>query len=79
MAICWFGSAVTYGMAAAQMGAAGPVLAWPVYMSLLVIAGTVAGILTGEWKLPERKPLRTMALGISLLTSAIAVVTLGSW
>jgi L-rhamnose-H+ transport protein len=79
MAICWFGSAVTYGMAAAQMGAAGPVLAWPVYMSLLVIAGTVAGILTGEWKLPGRKPLRTMALGISLLTSAIAVVTLGSW
>ncbi len=79
MATCWFGSAVAYGIAAAQMGAAGPVLAWPVYMSLLVIAGTVAGILTGEWKLPERKPLRTMGLGISLLTAAIVVVTVGSW
>lgn len=79
MAICWFGSAVTYGLAAARMGASGPLLAWPVYMSLLVIAGTVAGVLTGEWKLPQRGPLRTMALGISLLTTAIIVVTVGSW
>jgi len=79
MSLCWFGSAATYGFAATRMGATGPVLAWPVYMCLLVIAGTAVGVVTGEWKLSQRKPLHTMALGILFLTGAIAVVTTGSW
>ena len=74
MAACWLGSVVLYGVATLQMGAWGPVLAWPVYMSLIVISGAVAGVLTGEWSIPSPAPMRYMAKGIVLLVIAVFLI-----
>ena len=74
MAGCWLGSAVLYGIAAARMGAWGPIFAWPVYMSLIVINGTMAGVLTGEWSIPSRTPIRQMTKGVLLLVVAVFLI-----
>ncbi len=71
MSICWLGSAVLYTLGAGQMGTWGPVFAWPVYMSLIVITGNIAGVLMGEWKAPSSVPMRRMAQGVGLLTIAV--------
>jgi L-rhamnose-H+ transport protein len=74
MAVCWLGSVVLYGAATTQMGAWGAVLAWPVYMSLIVISGTVTGVLMGEWSLPSPAPIRYMTKGIVFLVLAVFLI-----
>jgi L-rhamnose-H+ transport protein len=71
MSTCWLGSALLYALGAREMGTWGPVFAWPVYMSLIVISGTVAGVLMGEWKSSSPVPLWRMTQGVGLLTTAI--------
>jgi hypothetical protein len=74
MAACWLGSVVLYGGATTRMSAWGPIFAWPVYMSLIVISGTLAGVLTGEWSTPSRTPMKHMAKGVLLLVLAVFLI-----
>jgi L-rhamnose-H+ transport protein len=57
------------------MGALGTVLGWPLFMSLIVISASVAGLLTGEWKASGRAPLALQGTGVGLLTIAVFVMT----
>lgn len=74
MALFWFGSTVLYGIAAAEIGLWGPILGWPVFMSLIVITATVLGVLSGEWKDSGRTPLRFQWAGVLLLVLAVIVL-----
>jgi L-rhamnose-H+ transport protein len=58
MAVFWFGSTLLYGLAAGQLGPWGPVLGWPLFMSLIVITATMLGVFTGEWKNSGARPIR---------------------
>ena len=49
MALCWFGSVELYGIGAAKLGQAGPVLGWPVFLSSSIVTANVWGAATGEW------------------------------
>jgi len=73
MALFWFGSTVMYGVASNSLGI---VVAWPTFMSLIVITAMICGVLTGEWKGGGRKPLRVMYGGLAILAVAIAVLAL---
>jgi hypothetical protein len=44
MAVFWFGSTLLYGVAAGQLGTWGPILGWPLFMSLIVITATACAI-----------------------------------
>jgi L-rhamnose-H+ transport protein len=73
MAFCWFGSTLMYGVSANLLGI---VIAWPAFMSLIVITAMVWGVVTGEWKGSGSAPLRTMYGGLGVLVAAIVVLSL---
>jgi L-rhamnose-H+ transport protein len=78
MAFCWYGSTVMYGVAATQLGDLGPVLGWPLFMSLIVITATAWGVGTGEWKHAGKHALRTLSYGVGVLVLAIFVLGVSS-
>lgn len=78
MAFFWFASAIMYGVSSARLGELGPVLGWPLFMSLIVIVASVVGILTGEWKNTGKAPVRIQAAGVVVLIIAVVVFSRAS-
>lgn len=78
MAFFWFASAIMYGVSSAKLGELGPVLGWPLFMSLIVIVASVVGILTGEWKNTGKGPVRIQAAGVGILIIAVVVFSRAS-
>jgi L-rhamnose-H+ transport protein len=74
MAVCWFGSTLLYGLSTVKLGAWGPILGWPLFMSLIVITASMLGMLTGEWKNSGRSPLRIQWAGVALLVLAVFIL-----
>jgi L-rhamnose-H+ transport protein len=74
MAVLWFGSTLLYGLAAGQLGAWGPILGWPLFMSLIVITATILGMFTGEWKDCGPLPIRIQWAGVTILVLAIFIL-----
>lgn len=75
MAILWFGSSVFYGIATAFIGELGPVVGWPLFMSLIVIVASVLGVWTGEWRQAGKRPLRVQGLAVLVLVIAVVVLS----
>ena len=78
MALFWFGSTLLYGVASTKLGALGPVVGWPLFMSLIVIIASMLGIATGEWKNTGKKPLRIQLTGVLILIVAVVVLSRAS-
>lgn len=74
MAVCWFGSTVLYGVSTVMMGEWGPILGWPLFMSLIVIVASLLGMLSGEWKGSGASPLRIQWTGVALLVIAVFIL-----
>jgi L-rhamnose-H+ transport protein len=74
MAILWCGGTLLYGRAAAQLGSWGPILGWPLFMSLIVITATTLGMLAGEWKDSGPRPVRIQWAGVTVLVAAIFIL-----
>lgn len=74
MAVFWFGGTMLYGVAASQLGAWGPILGWPLFMSMIVIVATMLGMLTGEWKDCGPLPIRIQWTGVIALVLAIFIL-----
>lgn len=67
MGALWMGSLVIYGAASIRMAAIGPILGWPLFMSVIIISSSGWGFVAGEWRGATRNALRTMSLGILFL------------
>ncbi len=67
MAALWMGSSAIYGVAMARIGKMGPVLGWPLFMSIIIVASSAWGFITGEWKGAGKKAVNSMILAIALL------------
>lgn len=74
MAAFWFGSTLLYGLSTAKLGAWGPILGWPLFMSLIVITASLLGMFTGEWKHSGVSPLRIQWTGVALLVVAVFIL-----
>lgn len=72
MALCWFGSTVMYGVVSNSLGI---VVAWPAFMSLIVITAMIWGVVTGEWRGSGTKPVRVMYGGLGVLVLSIVVLS----
>ena len=72
MGVGWFGSTVMYGICQDKLGI---VVAWPAFMSLIVISAMMVGVATGEWKGSGTRPLRIMFAGLATLVVAIVVLS----
>ena len=80
MAFFWFGSTLMYGIAKGSLGSWGTTLAWPMFMSLIVITASIHGIRTGEWKGAGKSPLRIQLSGLAVLILAVIVLQMaGQW
>jgi len=75
MAVLWFGSSVLYGIATAFLGDLGPVVGWPLFMSLIVIVASVLGVWTGEWRNAGSRALRVQGLAVLILVCAVVVLS----
>ncbi|MGH9430764.1 MAG: L-rhamnose/proton symporter RhaT [Terriglobia bacterium] len=75
MAAVWFIGLLFYGWGAAAMGNLGAVIGWPLFMAVLIIASTVTGFATGEWKGSTARAQQWMGAGMATLI--LAAVLLG--
>lgn len=73
MAVLWFGGHLLYGMGTSLLGVLGPVVGWPVYMSMLVISASAYGFLFGEWSQVSVRPIRLQLAGIAILCAAVFI------
>jgi L-rhamnose-H+ transport protein len=71
MGVLWFGGHLLYGMGTSLLGVLGPVVGWPVYMSMLVISASGYGFLFGEWRQVSARPIRLQLAGIAILCAAV--------
>jgi len=76
MAILWSGSNFLYSTGAYAMGSLGLILGWPVFMGTIVLSANGWGIVTGEWREPDRNAVIWMAIGCLLLVAGIWTVAL---
>ena len=75
MGFLWFGSSVFYGIATAFLGELGPVVGWPLFMSLIVIVATLLGLWTGEWSGAAKSAFRIQGIAVVVLIAAIIVLS----
>jgi L-rhamnose-H+ transport protein len=75
MGFLWFGSIILYSISTVKLGDLGTSIGWPLFLAAIVVASTVFGVLTGEWKRTGTRPIRTMILGVSFLVVAIAILS----
>jgi L-rhamnose-H+ transport protein len=66
MALMFIGGTALYGTGAGLMGDIGPVIGWPVYMSISIVAGVFWGWATGEWVGAPRRVLQFLISGTVL-------------
>jgi L-rhamnose-H+ transport protein len=76
MGVLWFGSIICYSLSTIKLGDLGPVIGWPLFMSAVVIASTIAGMLTGEWSRAGAGPIRIMNAGVFCLVAAMGLLAL---
>jgi len=74
MGLFWFGSIMCYSLASIKLGTLGPVIAWPLFLSSVVVASSIAGVVTGEWKGASGGALVQTWSGVACLIVAMALL-----
>lgn len=75
MGLMFIAGTVLYGTGAGLLKSMGPVLGWPIYMSISIIGGVFWGYAGGEWKAAPRRALRYLGQGI--LVQLLFIAALG--
>ena len=75
MGVIWMFSITLCGRGASLMGPLGGSVGWAVFYCCIIIFSTFWGIVSGEWREGQGRPLRTLYAGLAVL--AVAIVILG--
>jgi L-rhamnose-H+ transport protein len=78
MGVLWGGSIFLYGAATPLLGDIGPSIGWPLSLAMGLLTANLMGFLLREWQSVAPAIVRTMAIGIVLLLSAIALCALST-
>jgi L-rhamnose-H+ transport protein len=78
MGLLWTGSLAIYGAASTRLAAMGPILGWPLFMSVIITTSNAWGFATAEWKEASSGAVTTMLVGILFLILGFCAVALGS-
>lgn len=73
MAVFWFGSLVFYSKATQLIGSLGPVVIWPLFMSLIILTSNFWGWRYGEWANADRHAKKMSILGVMLFVVAVVI------
>jgi L-rhamnose-H+ transport protein len=74
MGVLWTGSLALYGAGSTRMAAMGPVVGWPLFMSVIILSSNVWGFATGEWTGAKTKVVALMMVGIGFLILGFGTV-----
>jgi L-rhamnose-H+ transport protein len=74
MGLIWMLSITLYGRGAAMMGKLGGSIGWAVFYVSIILSSSLWGILAGEWRGGQGRPLRTMAVGLGVLLAAVIIL-----
>ncbi len=77
MGLFWFGGIAFYGMGAADLGALGAVIGWPLFMLVIILTSNFFGAMSGEWKGVSKGTHRYVWAGNAVLVLAIYVISRG--
>jgi len=75
MGVLWYGSIVLYAISTTHMGELGTSIGWPLFLSSIVVASTIVGVVAGEWTGAGKRALRYMIGGVACLVGAIVVLS----
>jgi hypothetical protein len=75
MAFFWFGSLAIYSKASLMIGALGPVIAWPLFMVLIILTSNFWSWRHKEWDGCSTEIKRRMIASIACLVFAVMVLT----
>jgi L-rhamnose-proton symport protein (RhaT) len=78
MGVLWTGGIVLYGRGAASMGQIGAVIGWPLFMAVIVLASTIWGFITGEWRGASIMARQYMVVGMIVLLIAAGLIGLAN-
>jgi len=74
MGMTWMGGTALYGTGSNYLGPMGPIVGWPVYMSMLILGGTFWGWWTGEWALCPTPIFRLLMIGVAVMTGGMILL-----
>jgi L-rhamnose-H+ transport protein len=75
MGVLWYGSIVLYAISTTRLGELGTSIGWPLFLSSIVVASTIVGVVAGEWAGAGKRALRFMVTGVLFLVGAIVVLS----
>lgn len=78
MAILWMGAFALYGMSSVYIGALGTSVGWALFQIFMILAATLSGVLTGEWKRATGTARALLYGGIAFLIGATVLLAFGS-
>jgi len=78
-AACWIGSFYLYGNAAGMLGSFGAIIAWPLFISIAILTGNLAGIWNGEWKNASLRSKRMLRSGMLIFLLAVLLISLSNY
>jgi L-rhamnose-H+ transport protein len=77
MGLLCFGSFIVYGAGANALGPLGPIVGWPLFMSMSLVTSNCLGWLSGEWKGAPSRAIAYAVAGIAVLIVAITIIAAG--
>jgi len=78
MGALWLGGFFLYGQGATALGELGPVLGWPLFMTVMVLVANFWGLVTGEWKGAGARALGYLAAGTGVMIAAMIVISMAA-
>jgi len=79
MGASWFLSLIFYSKAAQLIGGLGPLVSWPLFMTMIILASNFWGWRHHEWEGCSKKVKRHMSFGLGFLILAVIVLGYSSW
>jgi L-rhamnose-H+ transport protein len=78
MAALWMGAFALYGMSATYLGQFGTSIGWGLFQIFMIMAATLSGVFTGEWRFASRFARTLLGLSITCLACATALLALAN-
>jgi len=78
MALLWMGAFALYGMSSVLLGLLGTSVGWGLFQVFMIMMATLSGLLTPEWRGAARRALELLGAGLSVLSGATRLLSMGS-
>lgn len=75
MGIAWIAGTVLYSVGVSRIGRFGTTLAWPIYMSAIILTGIAWGLVLREWRGAPSRAIRYLWMGVGTQVVAIALLS----